>query len=213
MAIWLLAAVLAGCSVVAPPADGDADVLVVGDSILAWHRGTGRSIPDVVAAQTGLEVSNVAISGARFLGTQGIPSQYVAGDWDVVIFNGGGNDISPVCGSGQERVVLDRLISADGQSGALPQFARRVVADGARAVVMRYYPVSVRGGPFAPCAATLSELGHRQARMAQALANVTFVDAGDAVRPDDLSAYGVDLVHPTPAGSATIGQLIARRLN
>jgi len=133
-----ICAVLAvtGCGFVPPPVDRSADVLVVGDSILAWHRGMGRSIPDVAAARTGLSISNVSVSGARFLGGQGIPTQYQTGDWKVVVFDGGGNDISAVCGTTGEGAVLDRLISVDGLRGAIPEFASRVLGDGAQVVVL-----------------------------------------------------------------------------
>jgi len=40
---------LAGCSFVPPAANRDAQVIVVGDTILAWHRGSEQSLPSVVS--------------------------------------------------------------------------------------------------------------------------------------------------------------------
>lgn len=41
---------------------------------------------------------------------------------------------------------------------------------------------------------------------------VIFVDATQAVRATDLSLYDDDLVHPSVAGSAAVGQLVADRI-
>lgn len=207
-----LTLVLAACAFVAPPINPTADILVVGDSIFAWHRGTGRSIPDVIESRSELTVSNIAVSGARFLGDDGIPAQYRAGAWQVVVFDGGGNDLSPVCGSGDELPVLDRLISADGLRGAIPDFARQITTDGAKAIVLGYFPISAEGGPFEPCEATLNTLRDRQMRMASALSNVTFVDSRRAVDPADLTAYAPDLIHPSPRGAELVGGLVAATL-
>jgi hypothetical protein len=73
------------CSFTGPAPNRDADIIVVGDSILAWHRNSARSIPSFVAQLSGLTVSDVSIRSAPFLGPNGIPTQYVASDWDWVI--------------------------------------------------------------------------------------------------------------------------------
>ena len=211
--VWmlLLTAVLtlAGCSFGTPTANRDADIIVVGDSILAWHRGTGRSIPSVVADQTGLTVSNVAVNGARFIAMPGIAAQYVAGDYDWVIMDGGGNDLLPVCGTENEARVLNALITADGRGGAIAQFANSAAAAGAQVIVLGYYPVSDRGGPFVQCRAALAELAVRQARIADRNPDIIFVDAGRVIGSSDVTAYAPDLVHPSPRGAALVGQLIA----
>lgn len=205
----VIVAWLTACSFAPPQLNRDADVIVVGDSILAWHRGTGRSIPEIVADATGLSVSNVAVNGARFLGEAGIPAQYATSDWDWVILDGGGNDLLPVCGTPNAQVVLDNLISADGRSGAMPAFIRRAAGDGARVIVLGYYPVSDQGGPFVGCESALDELAARQAAMADQSQSVFFVDAGLVVGPMDAAAYAPDLVHPSPRGAALVGQLIS----
>lgn len=200
---------VAGCSFVPPAADRNADVIVVGDSILAWHRGSGRSIPDVVEQGTGLDVTNVSVSGARFLGAGNIPSQYGAGDWDWVIVNGGGNDLRPACGTSNATAILDALISEDGRSGAIPVFVDRAATGGAQVIILGYYPVSTRGGPFVRCIAVLDELAARQARKAATNPAVIFVDSGQAIGASDSASYAPDLVHPSPPGAALVGELVA----
>lgn len=203
---------LAACSAMVPRADLDADVIVVGDSILAWHRSTGRSIPSVVAQQTGLSVTNHSINGARFLGSNGIPTQYTESDWDWVIVDGGGNDLLMWCGTPHAQVVLDNLISADGTAGAMPNFISRVAEQGAQVILLGYYPISDQGGPFVLCQSVLDELAVRQERFAATNPAVSFVDSGQVIGASDSTAYGVDLVHLTPRGSVLVGQLISSNM-
>lgn len=204
---------LAGCSFAPPEANRSADVIVIGDSILAWHRGTGRGIPDVVGQSTGLVVSNVSISGATFLGPQGIPTQFVQNDWDWVILDGGGNDLLPVCGTANGPRVLDALISEDGARGAIPAFINSTATPASRIIVLGYYPISDRGGPFVPCRALLNALAARQARMADNNPSVIFVDSGRVIGASDAGAYAPDRVHPSPRGAALIAQLIASTMS
>jgi lysophospholipase L1-like esterase len=210
----LLTAVLtlAGCSV-ARPVDRDAGVIVIGDSILAGHRGSGQSISNVVSQSTDLSIKNVAISGATFLGEQGIPTQFISGDWDWVIVDGGGNDLHSVCQTPGAQQVLDAIVSADGTTGAFPAFVKQVADQGSQVIVLGYYPVSDLGGPFAQCRVELSELAARQSRMAALIPSVVFVDTGKVVGSSDGAAYAPDLVHPSPRGAALIGHLIASEIN
>ncbi|SLN29980.1 SGNH/GDSL hydrolase family protein [Pseudooctadecabacter jejudonensis] len=207
----LVTAMLGACVVIPPAVDRDADVLVIGDSILAWHRGKGQSIPDVIEDQTQRSVTNQSIAGAPFAGARGIPSQFVDGTWDVVVMNGGGNDIGAVCDGPavQKAQTLDALISADGRRGPLPDFVRRLQQSGTPVIFVGYYPISVKGGPFLPCRATLDDLKSRQRQMAAGLDGVTFVDTADVIPPDNLALYASDLVHPSVDGAARIGVQIA----
>lgn len=201
--------VLAACGLVPEPLDRSADMLVVGDSILAWNRASGRSVADVIENETGLNVNNVAISGAEFLGPRSIPSQYVSDDWTWVLVDGGGNDLNGNCGTPAEAPILDALISADVTSGAYADFADQVAADGATLLIMDYYPVSVQGGPFVPCIPAFEILSDRLFRFAESRDGVIWIDTDDVIAPDNLAAYDTDLVHPTPLGSALIGKQIA----
>lgn len=209
MLLFTAVLTLAGCSFVPPAANRDADIIVVGDSILAWHRGSGRSIPSIVEQSTNLEVSNVAISGATFLGAQGIPTQFVSDDWDWVIVDGGANDLLTLCQTPDVQRVLNTIISEDGTSGAFPVFVNQVADQGAQVIVLGYYPISDQGGPFIQCRSEFNELAARQSRMAALNPSVIFVDSGQVIGSGDAAAYASDIVHPSPRGAALVGQLIA----
>ncbi len=92
---------------------------------MASNRTLGQSVADRLEALLGQEVVDKSVPGARFIyglpisGAAGlrIPAQFAAGDWDVVVMNGGGNDILFGCGCGRCDGVLNRLISADGRPG------------------------------------------------------------------------------------------------
>ncbi|SMX39994.1 hypothetical protein OCA8868_02219 [Octadecabacter ascidiaceicola] len=210
----LLTAVLtlAGCTVSPPSANRDADIIVVGDSILAWHRRSGQSIPNIVGQSTDLGISDMAVNGATFLGAQGIPTQYMSGAWDWVIVDGGGNDLHSVCQTPMAQQVIDAIVSDDGTAGAFPTFVSLVANQGAQVIVLGYYPISDQGGPFAHCRSELDELAERQSKMAALNPSVIFVDSGKVIGPGDAAAYAPDLVHPSPRGAALIGQLIATEI-
>lgn len=81
----------------APRPDNNAQILAIGDSILAWNRLSGRDVITLVGEKTGLTVQSRAQNGANFMREGGITTQYRSGNWDYVILNGGGNDIASVC--------------------------------------------------------------------------------------------------------------------
>ena len=182
-------------------------MLAVGDSVLAWNRLSGGDIPRVAAAATSRAVDNRSVIGARFL--TGIPGQYRDGPWDWVIVNGGANDLRGTCGCDGCDTTLDALVGPDGQGGAMADFARSVAAKGHGVVLLGYYGTSVAGGPFAACADELTELSRRLKLLANSNPAILFVDAKDAIDPANLELYARDLAHPSPDGSALIGQRIA----
>ncbi|MCB5198833.1 SGNH/GDSL hydrolase family protein [Loktanella sp. TSTF-M6] len=203
----VVCALLAGC---APPQTGPVTITAVGDSVLSWNRLSGQDIPRVAAAALDRGVANRSVPGARFL--TAIPAQYRAGDWDWVIVNGGANDLSRDCGCDGCDFTLDALISADGQTGAMPRFVRDIADRGPRVLVLGYYGTSVAGGPLADCADELTELSTRLATLAARDPRIVFVDAKDAIDPANLDLYARDLVHPSAQGSALIGAEIARAI-
>lgn len=209
--IFFVALSLAACG--ARP-QAPAQVLAVGDSILVWNRLSGTDIPTQVAAKTDLEIRNNAVSGARFLGADGIQSQFEPGPWTWVIVNGGGNDLRGACGQPEAaQAILDRLIAPD-LGGAYAAFLARVQRDGADVILLGYAPVSVAGGPFAGCSGVLDELNARQRRLADTMDGVFFVNARDVIRPEDRAAYSIDRVHPTPyAGDLMSSQIAAILMN
>ena len=193
-----------------------ADILTMGDSVLAWNGA--RSIGNVVADQTGQRVVKGAKSGARIVqpnpllraaGLE-IPRQFKRGPWDWVVLNGGANDLSGSCRCARCDAEINRLLTPDGRNGAIAQIVTQLRARGAKVLILGYYGPSGRGGGMDACREELTELDARAARLAARDSGVRFVDAGAVMT--DPSLYDSDNVHPSPAGSAAIGALIAQAL-
>ena len=200
---------LAACVVIPERATRDARVLAIGDSILAWNRGVGRSIPDVVERKLSVPVVNAAVPGAGFEGRgfRSLPDQYVARRWDSVIVNGGANDLRSLCGCNQCDAVLDQLIADDGRSGEYPNLLEQITAD--RIVILGYYgPIRGGGGAFDGCDDELQTLSRRLARLAAREPAITFVPTRTLIAGDP-AYYDDDRVHPSVTGSARIGSRVA----
>lgn len=186
-------------------------VLAVGDSLLAWHAWTGRDIPSQMGEALGAVVENRAVSGARFVNAadrRSVVAQYAGGSWDVVLMNGGANDLLALCGCSACDPVLDRLISAD-LRGAVPEFVQRARAGGAAVIWMGYY-ASYRSGRFAGCRPYLVEFDARMARLAARTPGLVFVDSEDAIDAGDRSLFALDGIHPSVKGASRIGAFLAR---
>ncbi|MEO0600907.1 MAG: SGNH/GDSL hydrolase family protein [Myxococcota bacterium] len=193
-----------------------ANMLAIGDSILAAHAKAGASIPHVAAARTGHVVHNVAINGAELLeggAIRAIPLQRVAGKWDWLVMNGGGNDLNGRCGCGDCRAVLDQQISADATSGALVDIVKEAVASGTRVLFMGYpeLPPGARFG-FDRCDDILVEQKSRIATLARNTPQLWFVDAADVIDAADLQLFVEDRVHPNREGSRVMGEYIAKTI-
>ena len=191
----------------------EAPIVVLGDSIMEWNADDARAIPDVIGAQLGRDVVSAAFGGA--LATD-VPDQYASlGDIDPawVVFDGGGNDLNDSCGCGSCEDLHDDLISADGTSGMIPDFADTVVADGARVALVGYYeiPAGALFG-FDRCADELTEHNRRLAAAAALSDEIIFVSPADVVQADDLEAFDDDLVHPSVEGSRIVGEQIAEAI-
>ncbi len=214
---WAAALALCGCTE-APQAGSK--VLVMGDSLLAVNGLTGQSVAAGLERELHAPVTDRAVLGAGFLyplplsGAAGmkISAQYVAGAWDWVVLNGGGNDVLTRCGCGPCGALVERLISADGRRGAIPAEVARLRATGARVVYVGYLRSNGFDSPVDKCAATGDEMDRRAARMAAADAGVVFVPLADLVPSGDTRFYASDRIHPSPMGSAAIAARIARVL-
>ncbi len=201
----------------AAPARAD-NVLVIGDSILAWHRASGQSVPDQLAAASGLTVTNRAVSGARFSHAGVIAAatgfdirrQMRPGQWDAIVIDGGGNDLMGECRCSACGTVLDQLISADGRRGEIPSFVARLSqTTGARIFWLDYYAVPTVGGPFSPCRDELAILSDRLQRLAPRLPSMTYLTGKQVIDPDDLTLYDRDRLHPSRKGAALLGRYLA----
>ena len=199
-------------------ADGSASILAIGDSIFDWNVEENASIPDVIGASLDRTVQNAAVGGAHLSSNSGgddIRAQYAEarGNYDWVVFDGGGNDISDDCGCGLCDDVGEQLISADGRSGDIPELARQMVADGAKVMFVGYYQLPA-GSEWAEadCNDEIAELNRRGAAMADALDGVWFTNPADVVTGSDTAAFADDLLHPSVQGSRIVGEHIARAI-
>ena len=192
----------------------DATMIAVGDSFLDWHHDEAKSIPDVVGDELGEVMGNASISGAMVLGSDegSIPNQYREGPWSWVIINGGGNDLTDRCDCRNCDAVMDRLLTADGESGALRKLADRAVNDEAMAVIVGYMNLPDAAEESPQCNDELVELRARKAAMADTMSDVIYVDASTVMDGTDSALYDRDNLHPSVRGSRAVGQLIASEI-
>ena len=105
--------------------------------------------------------------------------------------------------------MLDRLISADGRRGALPDLIARIRADGARVLFLGYYRAPPVRLFFRGCEDEFDALDVRVARLAARDPGVVFLSSKRVIDPSDASLFAIDRVHPSRAGSARIGRDVA----
>ncbi|MEO0863485.1 MAG: SGNH/GDSL hydrolase family protein, partial [Pseudomonadota bacterium] len=128
------------------PRGGEARIMAMGDSLMAWHAASDRSIADVLADRLGEPVVDRSVVGASYTyplpisGSLGlrISAQYVPGDWDWVVLNGGGNDLWLGCGCLRCDAQLERLVSPDGTQGKIPALVSQIRRSGARVAYIGY---------------------------------------------------------------------------
>lgn len=213
----------AGCTTAAEPVTSsagltDSKILAIGDSIFEFNSIQGGSIPDVIGEVLGTAVSNAAQAGAHFSNSDSgasakgldIRDQYVAGNWDWVILDGGGNDYLDDCGCGDCEPYIDDLVASDGLTGEMVDFITGLVSGDTQVMIMGYYdvPSDAQFG-FDQCGDEAKEHNRRLALLAAATESVWFISAGDVVSVDDRAAYAQDRVHPSLIGSKAIGEYLA----
>ena len=116
------------------------EVLMLGDSLLAWFREEGLGRRCFGCFGSSFSVANLSVSGSMVLeGDESIPSQYVGGDWGWVVFDGGGNDANDLCECGACDEILDEIIGEATNEGVVPDFARAMRNAGHRVLVLGYY--------------------------------------------------------------------------
>ena len=210
---------LLSCGEVVTDRNKDARILLMGDSMMAANRATGRAVANEIERQLGTEVIDRSVVGARYFyylpvsGAAGLrlTAQYPKGDWDWVVLNGGGNDLLFGCGCGACDRMVDRLISADAKTGAIPDFVRRLRADGARVVYSGYLRNPGLYTPVRACRPYGDELDRRLTRLAATdPKGIFFVPMSDLVPRGDASMFQFDLIHPSAKGSAGIGARLAK---
>ena len=208
----------ASCTDQAPRSGGD--ILVLGDSIMAWNSSANASIPDVIGRELGRNVVSKAVPGAQFDNTSAIAGaigfdiqrQLPAGRWHWVVINGGANDLGSDCGCGACGPVVDGSIGVDAKSGSIPAFIQKIRGvTGAKVVWMGYYAGNGQGS-FKGCRDDLVELEARLARFAASQSQVTFLDSEDVINRNDRALFANDNTHPSAKGSALIGAYVAQHI-
>lgn len=195
-----------------------ATVLGIGDSILQYNRKGGGSIPEIAADKLDRVVYNAAVGGAKVINSDeeaaaegfDIRVQYEnvgRTDFDWVILDGGGNDLTQDCDCGKCATTLDELVNEDGTDGEIVKLVRRIVADGAKVMYVGYYefPDDADYG-FNLCGDDLAEHARRLTLMADAIDGAYFVSGADVVTAETDEAFTEDRVHPTPEGSRLVGE-------
>lgn len=202
------------------PADNTTRILVLGDSMLASNRLSGNSVAKVLQAALKEKVVDRSVPGARYFhflpisGAAGmnIALQYRPGPWTTVVMNGGGNDLLFGCGCGKCTNVLNRLISPDGKSGAIPSFVKTLRNTGAQVYYIGYLRNPGVNTPIKSCGPAGNELDRRLAKLDALDKGMTFLPMSDLVPKGDTSFHGPDLIHPSVKGSRAIGLRIVRAM-
>lgn len=197
--------------------DHPSRILVVGDSMLATHRMSDRAVADALEQTLREPVVDRSTIGARFhyalpiSGSAGlnITKQYVPGEWDWVVVNGGGNDLWFGCGCMICGPKLDRLISEDGTKGTIPGFLSRLRQSGAKVIYVGYLRSPGLASPIEHCRDEGAELERRVARLSQIDSGLYYLSLQDLVPNGDGSYHAIDMIHPSIKGSTAIGQLLA----
>ncbi|MGC1497723.1 MAG: SGNH/GDSL hydrolase family protein [Sulfitobacter sp.] len=199
---------------------GGGDVLVIGDSVMAWNSSSNASIPDVMGQALNRTVTSKAVPGAQFDNASGIAGavgfdirrQLPTGRWNWIVINGGANDLGADCGCGACGSVVNALIGPDANSGAIPSFILKTKAStGANIIWMGYYAGSGQGS-FKGCRDDLVQMESRIARFAASQNGVYFVDAEDVINRKDHTLFAADNTHPSAKGSALIGTYLADQI-
>lgn len=196
-------------------ANSDARVLAIGDSLMAWNSVSGRSVPHVVEELRGQNVIDRSLVGALMTppDLQTIPDQYVAGDWDWVLVNGGGNDLAFKCGCRKCDGVLDRMVSLDGQRGIVPDLLRKARDGGAQVLYFGYLRSPELTTVIERCKSVGEALDSRIAKLAQSEPGIHFLSMADIVPKGGRGYFDIDTVHPSPKASRAIGRKIASYMN
>jgi len=210
---------LAACTDQAPKNGGD--ILVIGDSVMAWNGSSDQAIPDVMGQALGRQVINKAVPGALFDNDNALFSafgfdiqrQYPGGSWSWIVLNGGANDLGfGDCKCQDCSAKVDGLIGADAMSGAIPAFLTRLRATGSQILWMGYYKGNGKGS-FEGCRDDLVRLERRISRFAAQTEGVMFLDSEDVIDSQDDTQFAGDNTHPSPKGAALVGRYLAKAIS
>lgn len=203
-------AILLFCAACGRGVPDTAEVVVAGDSVMAWNRVAGASVADGLAAGLGVEVGDVSLPYAQLAAGRGalnIVRQVEGLGVPWIVLNGGANDIGIACDGGT--AVVQRLISPDASRGVIPEMVGKLRAGGSRVVWADYYTAPRFAGR--PCPA-YDQLETRLSRLAAGDPGILFVDMDAVIASNDLTLFDADRTHPSPKGSALMAAAIARAM-
>ncbi|UZD90506.1 SGNH/GDSL hydrolase family protein [Cognatishimia activa] len=192
-------------------------ILAMGDSMMAAHKISGRAVSDYVARSLNEPIRDHSMVGASMsyalpiTGAMGlnIAQQFRGGEWDWVVLNGGGNDLWLGCGCHSCDNKMEKLITADGTTGKIPNLVTRLRNTGAQVLWVGYLRSPGMDSPIENCRDEGDELEARLAHMAETTKGVHFVSIADLVPHGDRSFHGIDMIHPSLKGSAEIGERVS----
>lgn len=190
---------------------------MIGDSMFAWNKVRGGGVGRNLQKELGTKVKDQSRIGAHLSiakGSTGDPladirKQYVSGDWDWVVMNGGANDLLFECGCGKCGRVMKEMVTADLTSGALIELIEAARADGAKIMLVGYHTGYAGVHLFSGCRQDVTELVARYRELAKRNDDIYFVSARDALDAKNRSHFALDRVHPSRKGSRRIAKLIA----
>lgn len=199
-------------------AEGAPRILVMGDSMLASHRISGRAVSHALGRQLGVRVTDQSMMGARIIyrlpitGALGlnIGQQYRKGDWDWIVVNGGGNDLWLGCGCTRCQRRMNQLITARGTKGEIPKLLSRLRKTGAQVIYVGYLRSPGVGSPIEHCREEGDALEARISGLTARMEGVHFVSLADLVPEGDRSYHAADMIHPSLKASRAIGARIAQ---
>ncbi len=207
----LAALVTLGC---AEPLQGDQDILAIGDSLLSFHT-PDADIATVAAETLGMSVELGSVGGTTMLGDPGesIPGSYVSGEFGVLIASGGGNDLATCGCEGRCDDVIDRLVTEEAESGAIVELVDRAAYDGKTVAWVGYMRPLPDAEEFRGCDAELDTLRERLRTLEERVPEMVFVDGAELGTGSERELYEPDGYHPSPKGSARLGEAVAERLS
>lgn len=182
-------------------------LLAIGDSVLEWNDDD--STPAQAARflnERGIEtiVENRAVSGSCLGSCNGvdeaIATTYGDDGWTHLLVSGGGNDIDEDCSS------ADPIISEDLTDGLIIDLLDRVPAS--TIVLLYVYAPPIDPNDALAACAEFDRLQARYRALAEVRPGVELVEASSVADASTPELYD-DSVHPSPAGSAAIGTLVA----
>jgi lysophospholipase L1-like esterase len=200
----------------ASPIDTSTTILAIGDSYFNFHSDIQQSIPDEIGKTLQLRIYNQSVSGAEISGGKqviDIKDQYIHGNWDWVIMNGGGNDIHEKCACTTCENVLNELINLDGTEGEIPNLIDQMHLFGNKVVFMTYpqLPQDTTFG-LGQCGDEFNELRSRINKLALNIDSFWLVNADDIIPAGDASFFLNDKTHPSGKATKAIGKYIAQKI-